>query len=199
MTPVMIALFASLLVGIGLTAYGVVGMMTKKEEPIPEFIPTRKNETDDSQKDVDKIMSELSDFSENVFKDVDGKHQELMFLYTLIDEKKQELVEAYTKSMETQPPVPQQEPQVPPQAPQQQQNINEYVDTSRYVDTAKWEKEREIKTNKEEFGKNLIDSNPQHRQIYQLYSNGATVPEIARELNIGQMEVKLILELLVGN
>lgn len=195
MTPVMIALFSSLLVGIGLTTYGVVGMMAKKNETEFEYAP-KNNEFGEKFKDADKIMNELSSFSENVFKDVDGKHQELMFLYTLIDEKKQELVDAYNKSME---PQVQQVPVAEAKVEQKPKHISAVVDTSRYVDNAKWEKAKEVKVNKEEFSKSFVDSNPQHREILKLYSEGATVADIAKKLAIGQMEVKLILELLVGN
>lgn len=47
---------------------------------------------DTSVADADNVIGELSDISSSVFKELDDKYQELLFLYNLVDEKKKELL-----------------------------------------------------------------------------------------------------------
>lgn len=53
---------------------------------------------DTSVADADNVIGELSDISSSVFKELDDKYQELLFLYNLVDEKKKELLGAGVKN-----------------------------------------------------------------------------------------------------
>ncbi|MCL2854253.1 MAG: DUF6115 domain-containing protein [Defluviitaleaceae bacterium] len=51
----------------------------------------------DGSGSADEAISELSDMSKNVFKEFDNKYQELLFLYSLIDEKQKKMDEGTPK------------------------------------------------------------------------------------------------------
>lgn len=55
------------------------------------LIGHKLNEFDSSINNADIALNELNDMSQIVFKQFDEKYQELLFLYNLVDEKKQEL------------------------------------------------------------------------------------------------------------
>ena len=54
--------------------------------------------------EADEAISELNDVSRSVFKEFDSKYQELLFLYNLIEEKKQELNQPIAAPIRAVPP-----------------------------------------------------------------------------------------------
>ncbi len=107
------------------------------------------------QKQISENMSGIETFKEQInsrtdeiFKQLDDKYQEILFLYSLIDNKKQELADYYSKTPETKAETPR----------------------TRVV-------------------------SKKHKEIIDHYSNGESCADIAKKLNIGQGEVRLVLEL----
>lgn len=109
---------------------------------------------DASISEADSAAEELDKMAKSVFEEFDGKYQELLFLYTLIEEKKQETSQGYRKK---------------PIEPTSKTDI--LVDEGFRI------------------------QNPKYNQINEMQQQGQTVAEIAKHLNMGQGEVKLILEL----
>lgn len=119
----------------------------------------------DSDDPAGEAISEFDDMSKSVFKEFDNKYQELLFLYSLIDEKQKKIENGYTTA-----------------------NFH-LKDQAR--DLAKYAKQVDltIGDNKK------MDINPKFSNIIRMYKEGQTVEEIARKLDMGKGEVELIVTL----
>lgn len=109
--------------------------------------------------EADDTIEQLNGISKNILEEQEEKYKELLYLYQLIDEKKQELNNLY-----------------------QNLNLDNQEDTS-YKD---------LKI--DDMISKFISTNPKFAQIVDLSAEGKTEVEIAKQLNIGQGEVKFILE-----
>ncbi|MCL2619545.1 MAG: hypothetical protein FWD97_01250 [Defluviitaleaceae bacterium] len=114
---------------------------------------------------ADEVISELDDMSKSVFKEFDNKYQELLFLYSLIDEKQKKIGDA---------DVP-----VSFHSKDQARDLEKYA---KRVDLT-------IDDNKK------MNINPKFASIVKMHEEGQTVEEIARKLDMGKGEVGLIVTL----
>ena len=105
---------------------------------------------------IDKTLEEFQSTADAAITELDDKYQELLFLYSLIDEKKKEICNAEPSESEAKP-VP-------------------AVKTRSFPDKTR-------------------SSHPKRKDIINLSKQGLSVAEIARELNVGQDMVSLILEM----
>lgn len=132
--------------------------------------------------DADNAMEELSRLSQNIFDEMSAKYKELLYLYSLI-ERKQSSTELPDK------PVLNKEVE--------REDFNFFKATQ---ETSKNNNHNPLKTDKNtkedySFMSLYNSTNPKHNEIKNLYKNGMSVAEIARNLNLGQGEVSLVLEL----
>ena len=156
--------------GLVLIAYALVVM---KEKPAPknDFDMEKIMEAmDRSMNDADSTATELAKFSQNVVTEIDDKYQQLLYLYSLIDEKSEKLGTNPSNS---------------------QSKIDISIDES--FDFQNKRKETTVKAVEKGFDPHLVSD--KYRSVFELYDKGMSVAEIARSLNIGQGEVKLVLEL----
>ncbi len=135
---------------------------TKIFEPalnkIEGLMSQAKNDSDKTLEEIDKTMDELNNTSKAIFAELEEKYQELLFLYSLIDEKKNEVANLYKNT------------------------------DFKIKDSQNEMPEVVIKEAK-------VFKNPRLKEIEELKNQGLSISEIAKKLNIGQGEVKLILEL----
>lgn len=159
-----VLILISVIVGIGLIVFSVVNFNPKNKDKESEAFETdytiKKLEA--SINDADNAIEELSKLSENIFEEISLKYQELLYLYSLIDEKHKELNYG-----------------------------NEKTDVSVVNNTST----PNLNVNNKDLMSVLNSSNPKHKEIRELNSRGLSVSEIAKKLNLGQGEVKLVLEL----
>lgn len=157
-----VVLFVSIVIGIFLIMFSlfIISSETKKE---PDNFLQENNTIkalDASIVEIDRTMEELNTTSSAILEEIDEKYHELLFLYTLIDEKKNELADIYKGG------------------------------ASSPKDASK-QKERALKAAPAQ----KAFENPHMQEILLLRDQGTAISDIAKRLNMGQGEVKLILEL----
>lgn len=157
------------------------------DEAVEEEIEKRIEETERQLEKVcnEKIMA-VSRYSENVLNEISKNHDEVMFLYGMLKDKEADIkntvldVEAVKKSiraMEAQQPVPEQKQPV----------ISKKENNTQF---------RHIEKPKPVIGESATKESDNHNQkILQLYEQGFSAMEIAKELNLGVGEVRLVLGL----
>ncbi len=140
--------------GLGLLLFGLLGMKKEKPAaiPMPALAPSFE---------ADEAINELTSMSKEIFEELDGKYQELLFLYNLIDSK---------KAPDT--TVPGVDVKISDEA----------------VLPAKFDLKVDNSTK-------TMFKNPKLRRIMELYAQGLSEGDIAKEMNIGQGELKIILDL----
>lgn len=168
-----ILFFISVIVGIILVVISLIlGVKRTEEIEMNQFDSTteKQNELIKVIEDADDAIEQLNSVSKSIFEEQEQKYQELLYLYQIIDDKKQELLNVFDKmtSMKF------------------KEDLNENV------------KEESFKVadivNKEDEN-NFAVTNSKHNEIIDLYNSGHTVTQIAQQLNIGQGEVSLVIKL----
>ena len=135
---------------------------------------------DATMSEADTVLAELNDVSKNVFKEIDDKYQELLFLYNLIEDKKKKNAE-----------MPRSEA-VFEAVPQVKTTGNKHDDSSNKSKSArKSEGVQQISAG----AIAAIYKNPKLAEILDLSESGLSVAEIAKKLKLGKGEVELILSL----
>jgi len=111
---------------------------------------------DVSVKEADEALEELQHMAKSIFVELEGKYQELLFLYNMINEKRKDIAPSY----------------------------DSYAGGGETI-------RQETAAHKQA----MVYVHPRKEEIVSLKGKGFTVPEIAKTLDMGQGEVKLILEL----
>lgn len=162
MDGIQILLLVATVLGIFLMVFTLIrfGRDDKKTESTSHYeMDNNIKAINSSLEEAEKAVEELNKFAETVLSDIDDKYQELLFIYNLIDEKKNEVVRLYGDH-----------------------------DTTKPV-------EQMVKI-KPKAGKDpKMSINPRYDEIISMHENGMSVSEISKALDIGQGEIKLILEL----
>ena len=160
MDPVVLIIILLGVFGIILILYALASNKEKPaEKDRPSFDVEKTVKTIDySVSEADQAANELSDLSKNIFKEFDGKYQELLFLYSLIDEKKKELMSSGDK--------------------------NELEAYESAVDIVVSDATPRAKF-----------KNPKLKEILDLKKSGMSDENIAKSLDMGSGEVKLIMGL----
>jgi hypothetical protein len=126
----------------------------------------------------EKIMS-VSEYSDQILEKINQNHQEVVFLYNMLNEKESEIkklihqVDQSKAKMEDASVSLEQKNEIP-KVSNQEEPIDEVYEP--------WN----------EMGKN------NNEQILKMYKNGKTVIDIAKSLDLGQGEVKLVIDLFKG-
>ncbi|MDL2248977.1 hypothetical protein LJB89_04725 [Tyzzerella sp. OttesenSCG-928-J15] len=132
---------------------------------------------DKSINDADNTATELVKLSQDVVNEIDDKYQQLLYLYSLIDEKSENLSNTAQGSVAA--------------STSSANSIDYLIDDS--YDFSDKKAETNVKLKKKGIDPNLVSD--KYRSVFELHKKGNTVAEIARTLNIGQGEVMLVLEL----
>jgi len=157
-------------VGLALIAYALIVLKDKPGAKNDFDMEKIMEAMDRSINDADSTAMELTKISQSVVTEIDDKYQQLLYLYSLIEEKSEKLG-SNTK--------------------QPQARIDVSIDESFNYQNKKTE--TTVKAVEKGFDPRLV--NDKYRSVFELYNKGLSVAEIARSLGIGQGEVKLVLEL----
>ena len=147
---------------------------------------------------LDTALTEINNLGALVQKEVEEKYQAMLFLYNLVEDKQKEISEAADSGVIT----------------EMSELLEQYLKThgigtlSAAVNTDAVDEavpDFEDEADLEDFADfDAPDSlnrkrpdfhNPRHEQIWDMREEGRNVPDIAKELGMGQGEVKLILDL----
>lgn len=160
------------------------------ENIVEQFLTAKKEEAvTDTDNELSRICNEkimaVDEFSEQILEKIEENHKEVVFLYNMLNEKETELKALMQKRIiikeesikkETVPKENIKKERVKNRANQQAATVKEKV--------------KKLEQRKEEI--TVENNNP---KILELYQQGKTVTEIAKILNQGQGEVKLVIDL----
>lgn len=118
--------------------------------------------------DADNALEEINSLSQNIFDEMESKYKELLYLYSSINQK-QNGMQNVTSS-------------------------NSSFNQTNYINSGAKQQTVNEKDNVN-FMNEFNSINPKHNEILQLSKRGMSVSEIAKKLNLGQGEVRLVLEM----
>ncbi len=174
----------------------------KEEELVREQVEAILNEERDhmvaettdslNRKSNEKIM-EFDEFSSQILEKINRNHEEVVFMYNMLNEKEKELKQAVIKkTVKEQEKAEMPVPEVPALS-----ETGPVSGVSRAKTKPKAPKPKpEQPSAKKQASVPKGDTND---AIIQMYKDGKTVLDISKELNIGQGEVKLMIALYGGN
>jgi len=128
----------------------------------------------------EKIMA-IDEFSQQVLEKIDSNHQDVVFMYNLLNEKDKEIKTLVTEPVTTAPPKEEKKP------------VKEEKKPAKPAPKPK--KKEEKNSDMDKLAK--VPGNV-NLQIQKMYREGKSVLEISKALDIGQGEVKLVIALYGG-
>lgn len=160
--------------------------------------------TDDalSKLSNEKIMA-VNDFSEQILEKINRNHEEVVFLYNMLNDKEKELksavreIDSSKKKVEDildQKAKSNNEPSAKQTKPQG--TANSALQSSHGEKSSK-AVQNQAASLKDDLSLDSIGEN-NNKQILSLYSQGKSVMEISKLLDLGQGEVKLVIDLFKG-
>lgn len=172
---------------------------------INDILSDFQNELVDSTQDQmnqlcnDKIMA-VDEFSKQLLEKIKSNHQEVVFMYNMLNEKQKEiktimqepvkLPEPSSASVKVEEP-----PKVVVERTQPREVVENKVTSTNIVAEEPKQTPKAVTSKKEQ--RSSIPGNV-NLQIQKLYKQGKSVLEISKELDIGQGEVKLVIALYGG-
>lgn len=160
MTFVSIILIVLICVGFALIIYALFNKESNNNSIDLSDIEAVTELINRSVSEADGAIEQLNSLSESIFKEFDEKYQELLFLYQMIQEKKQTVL--------------------------MNNNIMEFQDEPEVYPEV---------SNPGKLSKKIVYDNPKLDEIQKLSNEGLSLAQISKKLNMGQGEVKLIMEL----
>lgn len=177
-----VLIFTLFVVGIGFIIFSVIKFKPVAEQGANDIAQETLDKLNKSITEADDAMEEISKLSQNIFDEMTEKYKELLYLYSTIDKKKQ---------MAQSEVVTKQDIQMPRQTFVNSNFVNEPA-VQPQVQAASVRPHEEQENS---FMEMFNSENSKHREIRELYSKGLSISEIARQLNIGQSEVSLVIQL----
>lgn len=152
-----------------------------------------------NRKSNEKIM-EFDEFSAQLLEKINHNHEEVVFMYNMLNEKENELKETAAKKGPAEKPsgiaaVEQANKQISKDA--NKKSAKTAADKTGNPKSAAGTKLQAVKPDTEKSGK--LENGSVNKKIIQMYKQGKSVLEISKELDIGQGEVKLMISLYGGN
>lgn len=146
----------------------------------------------------EKIMA-VNEYGDTVIDRIDKNHSEVVFLYSMLTDKEKELKELVMGST-----VVDKEDVRSKLDKIESEMVNTFTESDQLVEDsfARLDKSQAkvLNESKAEFKEELEDVSydENHKQILALYKNGKSIREISRELNLGQGEVQLVVNMHAG-
>lgn len=160
--------------------------------------------TDDSLSKLsnEKIMA-VNDFSEQILEKINQNHEEVIFLYNMLNDKEKDLKSA-VREIDSSKKKVQDIMEIKARGDNQQAVKNTKAPAVKNTDPKTPKNEAETKTSdnlkkpsNDKSELNIAGSN-NNTQILTLYSKGKSIMEISKLLGLGQGEVKLVIDLFKG-
>lgn len=137
----------------------------------------------------DKIMA-MDEFSRQILSKIDANHQEVVFMYNLLGEKENELKEMMAGNLTPDEESDTAVPEEPVSELQEEPDTELEKDALDEIFKEQWGSSG---SSEEEPDREKIN-----RQIKKMHEQGQSVLEISKALDMGQGEVKLVLDLYGG-
>jgi uncharacterized protein (DUF3084 family) len=180
----------------------------KVEDTLLEVSEDTVTKTEDELSKIsnEKIIA-VNDFSNIVLDKITTNHEEVVFLYNLLNEKEAELKDIINQvnevkqlNLEKQLNQVEQMNQAKQKEQEKQEKHKKRENKIKQVNQVKYQKDNslDIDIDIKELEHNIIydeESMNNNQRILKLYKEGKSVVEIAKELKLGQGEVKLVIDL----
>ena len=179
-------------------------LMVKLKELLEDISEETIVRTDDALSKVsnEKIMA-VSEFSDQILEKIKKNHEEVVFLYNMLNDKEKELKDAVKEIDSSKKKVFEiMESKASIEKTQNAKSVKNQITEKPKTTTTQIEKSSktinsQMKANVDVPLLNSLSSN-NNTQILALYSKGKTVIEISKLLGLGQGEVKLVIDLFKG-
>lgn len=157
------------------------------EDIVDETVDYAVEKTERSLERVsnEKIMA-VNEYSDTVLEDINKNHQEVMFLYDMLNDKHENIKSTVSQIEKT---VKEAEA-AGVQPPAQEIPAEEAKESDRVQETPEESQAEDISFRDEGF-----DKENRNEKILELHNAGSTNVEIAKELGLGVGEVKLVIDL----
>ncbi len=161
------------------------------DEVIEETIEQSKEEVERAlDKETNEKIKAISEYSDTVLESINKTHNEVMFLYSMLNDKHSELTTYAGKMAQLAIHLEELQGNIEQTIEKSQEFLEQPLEKSEpSEETAKIIEEIEEKTEQQVQEKN------QKQQILQMHKDGMDAVEIAKELDMGVGEVKLIIGL----
>ena len=153
----------------------------------------------------DSSLAEINKMGALVLKEIDEKHQALLFLYNLMEDKQKELTNEVWKNPDGHESL---DGDVVSEMVAQyieahsaklrySEDDGSQVSDDEYFEHGDLDSDEvgDVSAPSTMYNKRPTFVNPKHKQVWEMHEQGVSTPDIAKELGIGQGEVRLILEL----
>lgn len=155
------------------------------EEQIDETIDASIDKVERAlDKETNEKIMAISEYSDTVLESMNKTHNEIMFLYSMLNDKHTELTELSGELSKV--------------ASKIEENIELVAVQPEDAGEESKDKEQETVMLKGEAEKSEDESGNHNEKILELYKQGKTYIDIAKELGLVQGEVKLVVELFKG-
>jgi chromosome segregation ATPase len=149
------------------------------------LLETIEDSISQADEKLNKISNEkiiaVDDFSNQIMEKIKQNHEEVVFLYNMLNEKETEIKDTLKNANHTINKIA--EPQKKIIEIQEETNINVT-------------EEKETDQSKQIINKSLAEKKEKdYKQILELFKQGKSVMEISKNLGLGQGEVKLVIDL----
>lgn len=148
------------------------------------------------QKETNLKIQSISEYAGGVLEEVQKNHEEVMFLYSMLNDKHTELVQTAGRLEELKLELLKLERDVSGTVMDSEERLKQLSEeiTEQIYNPVQMEEvwEEELPEVEEEEEKELLNSN---QCILELYQQGVGITDIARQLKLGVGEVKLVIDL----
>ncbi len=180
-----------------------------------EIVEITQDKIEDAKDELEKISNEklmaVGEFSDNVLSEMDKTHKEIMFLYNMLNEKETE-IRKLIEEKTNQAKLSREEMDLLKQKQTVVKDMKKDIESKEELVHSDDEKSKDSSSLKNQIsttmkGKSLtqtvsqekdeVESNRENsnRQIIKLYEDGVSIVDIAKRLNLGKGEVKLVIDL----
>lgn len=186
----------------------------KKVDEVVDSILDEKVEATEVkiEKILNKKIMTVGEYSDNVISDINKSHDEVMFLYGMLNDKEKEIKKAVIDVENLKKSIRQKEYNQPPEAGVEEESIKETVERKDSKPVSEKMDARRSQTEPKEFKMPVENAEPKdssvamsvkevreksnnNKRILDLYRQGRTSIEIAKELKLGLGEVRLVIDL----
>ena len=181
-----------------LTTKGQSRLIEKIDESVDDALNNKladyavKADDELSKVSNDKIMA-FHEYSQQVFEKIEHNHNEVVFLYDMLNEKEKELKDSIRLANNAQKDL-----DVNVGRRSGNSTKNEF-DRYKNEQQAVMQDKTRVDHNKAVNGKATQNKKENKDRILSMYEKGCSVVDISKELGIGQGEVKLVINLYKGN
>lgn len=145
----------------------------------------------------EKIIA-VSEYSEQILEKINHNHEEVVFLYHMLSEKENSL-KKMVGDMDHKTVMPSADSEHTNNGkPEEEKSWNEAQQLNLQVKYSKMTNQSEINNAESEVHKPVDEVGNNNEKILKLYSKGKSIVEISKLLEIGQGEVKLVIDLYRG-